>query len=260
VDDVKMNQLSDTAIEALLTKLDPHSVYIPASELEDINNDIEGNFYGIGIEFEFFNDTLNVSQILKDGPAEKAGVLSGDQFIKANNIVIAGAKMDVDSIRNLLRGSIESKLNVTVLRDKKLISIPIQRNLIPINSIDASYILDSETGFIKINKFSTHTYKEFMTALTELNKKGMHKLILDLRGNGGGVLDELRNSIIAFLLIGNPCTDIIKLAGNILTKRKIVHFTKFGNFLLLLNKFGPGAIRKWVRFKNGTVNFIIPFF
>jgi len=190
VDDVNMKQLSDTAIEALLTKLDPHSVYIPASELEDINNDIEGNFYGIGIEFEFFNDTLNVSQILKDGPAEKAGVLSGDQFIKANNIVIAGAKMDVDSIRNLLRGSRESKLTVTVLRDKKLISIPIQRNLIPINSIDASYMLDGETGFIKINKFSTHTYKEFMTALTELNKKGMHKLILDLRDNGGGVLDE----------------------------------------------------------------------
>lgn len=190
VDDVKMNQLSDTAIETMLTKLDPHSVYIPASALEDINNDIEGNFYGIGIEFDFFHDTLNVSQILKDGPAQKAGILSGDQFIKANNILIAGAKMDVESIRNLLRGSKESKLVVTVLRDKKLISIPIQRNLIPINSIDASYMLDRETGFIKINKFSTHTYKEFMTALTELNKKGMHKLILDLRDNGGGVLDE----------------------------------------------------------------------
>jgi len=190
VDDVKMSQISDTAIEALLTKLDPHSVYIPASELEDINNDIEGNFYGIGIEFDFYHDTLNVSQIFKDGPAQKAGVLSGDQFIKANNILIAGAKMDVDSIRNILRGARESKLTLTILRDKKLLSIPIKRNLIPINSIDASYMLDRETGFIKINKFSTHTYKEFMTALTDLNKKGMHKLILDLRDNGGGVLDE----------------------------------------------------------------------
>ncbi len=209
VDDVKMKQLSDTAIEALLTKLDPHSVYIPATELEDINNDIEGNFYGIGIEFDFFHDTLNVSQILKDGPAQKAGILSGDQFIKANNIVIAGAKMDVDSIRNLLRGSRESKLTVTVLRDKKLISIPIQRNLIPINSIDASYMLDRETGFIKINKFSTHTYKEFMTALTELNKKGMHKLILDLRDNGGGVLDEA-----------------IEIADEFLTEDKLITYTE----------------------------------
>lgn len=190
VDDVKMNQLSDTAIEVLLTKLDPHSVYIAASALEDINNDIEGNFYGIGIEFDFFHDTLNVSQILKDGPAQKAGILIGDQFIKANTILIAGVKMDVDSIRNLLRGARESKLTLTVLRKNKLISIPIQRNIIPINSIDAAYMLDRETGYIKINKFSKQTYKEFMTALTELNKKGMHKLILDLRDNGGGVLDE----------------------------------------------------------------------
>ncbi len=212
VDDVKMNQLSDTAIEALLTKLDPHSVYIPAAELEDINNDIEGNFYGIGIEFDFFHDTLNVSQILKDGPAQKAGILSGDQFLKANNIVIAGAKMDVDSIRNLLRGARESKLSLTILRDKKLITIPIQRNLIPINSIDASYMLDRETGFIKINKFSTQTYKEFMTALTELNKKGMRKLILDLRDNGGGVLDEA-----------------IEIADEFLTEDKLITYTEGKN-------------------------------
>lgn len=212
VDDVKMNQLSDTAIEALLTKLDPHSVYIPASELEDINNDIEGNFYGIGIEFDFFHDTLNVSQILKDGPAQKAGILSGDQFIKANNILIAGAKMDVDSIRNLLRGARESKLSLTILRDKKLITIPIQRNLIPINSIDASYMLDRETGFIKINKFSTQTYKEFMTALTELNKKGMRKLILDLRDNGGGILDEA-----------------IEIADEFLTEDKLITYTEGKN-------------------------------
>jgi carboxyl-terminal processing protease len=209
VDDVKMNQLSDTAIEALLTKLDPHSVYIAASELEDINNDIEGNFYGIGIEFDFFHDTLNVSQILKDGPAQKAGILSGDQFIKANNILIAGAKMDVDSIRNLLRGARESKLTLTILRDKKMIVVPIQRNLIPINSIDASYMLDRETGFIKINKFSTHTYKEFMTALTELNKKGMNKLILDLRDNGGGVLDEA-----------------IEIADEFLSEDKLITYTE----------------------------------
>jgi len=209
VDDVKMNQLSDTAIEALLTKLDPHSVFIPAEELEDINNDIEGNFYGIGIEFDFFHDTLNVSQILKDGPAQDAGILTGDQFLKANNIVIAGAKMDVDSIRNLLRGSRESKLTLTILRDKKIMSIPIKRNLIPINSIDASYMLDRETGFIKIDKFSTHTYKEFMTALTELNKKGMHKLILDLRDNGGGVLDEA-----------------IEIADEFLSEDKLITYTE----------------------------------
>ncbi len=190
VDDVNVNSLTDTAIEAMLEKLDPHSVFIPADELEQYNEEIKGSFYGIGIEFNIFDDTLHVTNVLKDGPGYIAGVKVGDKILKAGNIIIAGKKIDGDSIRKVLRGDRGSKVNVAILRNKEQLNIVIERDIIPVTSVDAYYMIDSITGYIRLNKFSTQTYREFMISLDALKKQGLKKLLLDLRGNGGGVLDE----------------------------------------------------------------------
>lgn len=190
VDDVSFNQLNDTAIDALLSKLDPHSVRIPAAELQDINDEINGNFYGIGIEFEIIDDTLNVTNVIEKGPAYNAGVQFGDKFIKANEKKIASVNMSSDSIRKIICGNRGSELKLDIIRKGSPLSLNINRDIIPVNSIEASYMIDKETGYIKIDKFTAQTYREFMTALMDLKKQGLKKMILDLRDNGGGVLDE----------------------------------------------------------------------
>ncbi len=190
VDDVKLNALADTAIQAMLSKLDPHSSFIPAEELDEVNEEIQGSFFGIGIEFNIFDDTLHVVNVLKDGPGFKAGVKTGDKFLKAGQRSIAGQKMKTDSIRKLLRGSRGSKIDISLLRGNKQMSVSITRDIIPVTSIDAAYMMAPGTGYIRINKFSTQTYREFMKSLEELKKNGLKALVLDLRGNGGGVLEE----------------------------------------------------------------------
>ena len=190
VDDVKISALGDSAIIAVLNKLDPHSVFIPAEELQGVNEDIAGNFFGIGIEFAIYNDTLHVLNVIPDGPSFKAGIAIGDQFIQVNDSSIAGKKITSESIRQLLRGDLGTKAMVTLVRKGKLLKVPIVRGIIPVSSVDASYIIGNGIGYIKLNKFSQVTYREFMKALEGLQKLGLKKLILDLRGNGGVVLDE----------------------------------------------------------------------
>lgn len=190
VDEVNMNELSDTAIQAMLSKLDPHSVFIPANELQMVNEELTGKFYGIGIEFNIFDDTLNVINIIKNGPSFKAGLMPGDKFIKINDSTVAGNKTTADTFRKLLRGSRGSKVTISILHKGKIRQTVIPRDAIPLSSVDASYMIDSQIGFIRLNKFTTQTYREFMLALDSLNKAGMKKLILDLRGNGGGILEE----------------------------------------------------------------------
>ena len=190
VDDVKISALGDSAIIAVLNKLDPHSVFIPAEELQGVNEDIAGNFFGIGIEFNIFNDTLHVLNVIPDGPSFKAGIAIGDKFIQVNDSVIVGKKITSESVRKLLRGDLGTQAVVTLIRQGKLQKISIVRGIIPISSVDASYIIENGIGYIKLNKFSQVTYREFMKSLEGLQKQGLKKLILDLRGNGGGVLDE----------------------------------------------------------------------
>jgi carboxyl-terminal processing protease len=190
VDKVNINSLADTAIQAMLSKLDPHSVFIPARDLQDVNEDIQGSFFGIGIEFSILEDTLHVLNVLPGGPGDKAGILTGDKFIVANGRSIAGNKLVADSIRKILRGDRGTTVNIRLLRDGKTINLSIQRDIIPVSSVDAAYMIDSSCGYIRLNKFSTQTYREFMLSLEKLKKAGLQKLILDLRGNGGGVLDE----------------------------------------------------------------------
>jgi carboxyl-terminal processing protease len=190
VDDVKPETLADTAIQAMLSKLDPHSVFIPAEELQSVNEDLAGKFYGIGVEYNIIEDTLNVTNVLKDGPAFKAGLLTGDRFLKVEDSIVTGKNTDPDRVKKLLRGDRGEKVNITILRGTTQQKVTVTRDAVPLSSLDASYMIDTKTGYIRLNKFSQQTYREFMDALMALKKQGLQKLILDLRGNGGGILDE----------------------------------------------------------------------
>ncbi len=199
VDDINMDALMDTAIQSILNKLDPHSVFIPAEQLQGINEDLAGKFFGIGVEFNIFEDTINVLNVLKDGPGDKAGIKTGDKFLKVDDSLVAGTHITADKIKKLLRGDRGSKVTIEIVRNIEKKSISITRDAIPLKSVDASYMIDSKIGYIKLNKFSSQTYREFMESLTDLKKQGLQQLILDLRGNGGGVLEEATEIADEFL-------------------------------------------------------------
>ena len=200
VDAIAGDSINQMAIDELLAHLDPHSVYIPAAEFRDVNDELMGNFQGIGVEFQLFNDTINVVQVFKDGPSDKAGMQVGDMIIKANDTVqLAGIKIKTDSIRKQLRGPAGSTVKITILRNGLQKDILIKRGNIPVPSVDAAYIIAPQTGYIRINKFAERTYEEFMQSLEKLQKQGMEKLIVDLRGNGGGLMNEATSIADEFL-------------------------------------------------------------
>ena len=190
VDEINTTQLADTAIQAMLSKLDPHSVFIPAEQLEQVNEDLAGKFFGIGIEFNIFDDTLNVINVIPGGPGDKEGLLTGDKFLKVGDSVITGKKLDPDRYRKLLRGDRGTSVNISFLREQQQKQVTLTREAIPLSSIDAAYMMGNKAGYIRLNKFSSQTYHEFMEALESLKKEGLQKLVLDLRGNGGGILGE----------------------------------------------------------------------
>jgi carboxyl-terminal processing protease len=200
VDPVKADSLRNSAIDDILSKLDPHSVYIPAKDLQQSNEELQGNFQGIGVEFQLFSDTVNILNVIANGPSNKAGILVGDKFIKVNDTAnLTGKKIEPDDVRALLRGPAGSNVTVTVLRNNKLQNITIKRGTIPLPSVDVAYMLDGTTGFIRINKFAETTYEEFMQKLEMLQKQGMKALVVDLRGNGGGFLNEAADIADEFL-------------------------------------------------------------
>ncbi len=189
VDKLTNDSLSQTAIEQILEKLDPHSVYIPASDLKYANEDLEGNFEGIGVEFQVFYDTVNVVNVLKDGPSFKAGLQVGDKIVKVNDTINL-VKSNPEKIRRSLRGPRGSEVKVTIVRSGQLKNFTISRGTIPLPAVDAAYIIQPKTGYIHLGKFSETAYEEFMQSLEKLQKSGIDKLILDLRGNGGGFMKE----------------------------------------------------------------------
>ncbi len=199
VDTVSFDTLSGNAIESILLQLDPHSVYIPLSNVQDIKEDLAGKFYGIGIEYNIIDDTVNVVYVLKDGPSDKAGVIVGDRFLKVEDSVVVGVKINPERIKRLLRGQLGTRVVVTLLRNKQQKSFPITRGSIPLYSLDASYMIAPATGYIRLNRFSETTYEEFMQATEKLQKEGMKKMILDLRDNGGGILSEATDIADEFL-------------------------------------------------------------
>jgi carboxyl-terminal processing protease len=192
VDDAKTDKLVEEAIEHLLTKLDPHSSYIPASDREAASEDLRGNFEGIGIEFNIFQDTLVVVSPLSGGPSEEAGLRSGDKIIKVDDKQIAGIGINNSDVYKYLKGPKGSEVALEVVRNgsSKPINFKITRDKIPQYSIEAAYMIDSEIGYMKLRLFNATTYEEFKAALAKLKGMGMKKLVLDLQGNPGGYLNQ----------------------------------------------------------------------
>ena len=191
VDTVNINELTEDAIPAIINNLDPHSFYIPAKELSEVNEPLVGNFSGIGIQFNMTDDTVAVILTIPNGPSEIVGIMAGDRLIKVNDEIIAGVKMPTDSVVKRLKGPKGTSVRVTVIRqgEKQPLEFEIIRDNIPLYSVDVAYMMDEITGYIKISTFSQTTYSEFMDGINKLHKQGMKKLILDLRNNGGGVME-----------------------------------------------------------------------
>lgn len=257
VDKVDEDKLVEEAIVKMLAQLDPHSTYANPDEVKKMNEPLQGNFEGIGVQFNMSEDTLFVIQPVSGGPSEKVGILAGDRIISVNDTLIAGVKMKTEEIMSRLRGPKDSKVNVRILRRgiKDLLNFTIKRDKIPIFSLDASYMIQNKTGYIRVNKFGATTAQEFNDALKSLQNKGMKDLILDLQGNGGGYLNAA-----------------IDLANEFLEQKELIVYTeglrssrsdffakgtgdfKKGKLIVLIDEFSAsaseiltGAVQDWDR-------------
>jgi carboxyl-terminal processing protease len=188
VDTVNQKKLVESTIEDILHQLDPHSAYIPADELQASNEPLEGNFEGIGVEFHVQNDTIMVVAAVSGGPSDALGIQAGDRIIKVEGKNVANIHITSTQVMQLLRGPGGTKVNVTVFRYGQLIDYQITRGKIPVYSVDVSYMLNGETGYIKVSHFGDKTYEEYLEGFMKLKEQGMKNLILDLRGNPGGYL------------------------------------------------------------------------
>jgi carboxyl-terminal processing protease len=204
VDSVNTEELVESAIAHMLENLDPHSVYIPASELDFSRSQLEGEFEGIGIEFNLIKDTIYVVAALSGGPSEKAGIISGDKIVGVDGQSVAGMSMSNKDVFEKLRGKKGTKVELQIKRKNTddLLVFNVIRDKIPQYSVDVSYMITDEIGYIKVNRFSANTYDEFRKSLGDLNAKGMQKLILDLQDNPGGYMDRAIN-MVDELLEGN---------------------------------------------------------
>lgn len=201
VDSVNEDKLIESAIKGMLESLDPHSSYTDAKETKELEEPLQGEFSGVGIQFNMNKDTLYVIQTVPGGPSERVGVLAGDRIITVNDTVIAGVKMKNSDIQKRLRGKKGTKVTIQVMRPgvKELITFRITRDNIPLHSIDASYMLDDQTGYLRISRFGAKTHEEMMDALKELKKQGMTQLVMDLSDNGGGYLNAAIDMCNEFL-------------------------------------------------------------
>ena len=202
VDSVNEKKLVEDAIQGMLTQLDPHSTYATAEEVKKLNEPLQGNFEGIGVQFNMAQDTLLIIQPVSNGPSEKVGIMAGDRIITVNDSIIAGVKMSTEDIMGRLRGAKGTTVKLGILRRgiKDMLYFTVVRDKIPVHSLDASYIIKPGIGYIRINSFGATTSKEFDQAITLLQKKGMKDLILDLQGNGGGYLNaaiDLANEFLS---------------------------------------------------------------
>lgn len=191
VDSIDVKNLVEQAIPAIIGNLDPHSYYIPASDIRAENEKLDGSLSGIGVSFFMMNDTANVDQVIPNGPAEKVGMLAGDRIISVNGESIVGGTLTAEGIRSKIRGEKGTKVKIGVKRNssKKTLTFTITRDDIPMNTVDVSYMIDDKTGYIKIAQFGKNTYDEFFAALSKLKKDGASRYIVDLRGNPGGYME-----------------------------------------------------------------------
>lgn len=191
VDSVDLDGLVETAIRGMLEELDPHSVYIPAEDLQEADEPLNGNFEGIGVRFNIMKDTIMVVSTIAGGPSEKLGIISGDRIVEVDGEIVAGIGIRNKGVMERLKGPKGTHVDVGIKRSKvpELIHFDIERDKIPIYSVDAHYMVDNRIGYIKVNRFSKETMAELTTALDDLKSNGMKDLILDLQGNGGGMLN-----------------------------------------------------------------------
>jgi len=196
VDEVNLDSLLEKTLPDMLTNLDPHSAYIPASDLQAVNEELDGSFCGIGVQFMVNNDTITVIEVISGGPSEKVGLQAGDRIVKVDDEDVAGMGITAEQVRTRLRGERDTRVKLGIKRptSKKLLNFEVTRGDIPVTSIDASYIVEPGTGYVKVNKFGRTTYDEFWQALNDLRNEGAEHFIIDLRGNTGGFME------IAFLM------------------------------------------------------------
>lgn len=257
VDTVNDKKLVESAIEAMLKDLDPHSSYISKEEVERVNEPLEGSFEGVGIQFQLLEDTLLVVQTIAGAPAEKVGVLAGDRIIYINNELIAGVKMQNSDIMKRLRGPKGTEVTVKIKRGAKneLLTFKIVRDKIPVYSIDATYMIGKEIGYIKINNFGSTTVDEFQKAFSKLQSQGMKHLILSLQGNGGGYLHAAHQLADEFL--GKD--KLVVYTQGLNQPRSVMEATAMGRFesgklIVLVDEYSAsaseivsGAIQDWDR-------------
>jgi len=247
----------DEAIVSMLEKLDPHSVYISKDEVRAMNEPLEGNFDGVGVEFNIMNDTLMVVNPIVGGPSERVGILAGDRFINIDGKNVAGIGLKNSDVFKYLRGPKGTKVNIQVKRkaQSQLLDFTVTRDKIPIFSIDASYMIDSKIGYIKLSRFAQTTEQEFNDAVKELKQQKMKDLILDLRGNGGGMLNTPIELADQFLDNGKlivytegratPRTDFVSTSRGELEKAHLVILIDEGS--ASASEILSGAIQDWDR-------------
>jgi len=257
VDSINDKKLVENALEAVLKELDPHSSYIPKEEVERVNEPLEGSFEGVGIQFQLLEDTLIVVQTISGCPAEKVGVMPGDRILYINNELVAGVKLQNSDVFKRLRGPKGSEVTVKILREGKpgLLEFKIIRDKIPIYSVDASYMIGKDIGYIKVNNFGSSTVQEFENAFTTLQKKGMKNLILSLQGNGGGYLNAAIGMADEFL----SRNKLIVYTQGLNQPKSVAEATATGNFetgkvIVLIDEYSAsaseilsGALQDWDR-------------
>ena len=214
VDDVNTDSIVNLTVDNILAKLDPHSVYIPPSEQLEVAESMKGNFVGIGVNFYMYKDSVAVIKPVADGPSAKAGIQSGDRILYADKTKLFGRKLPTDSLYAKLKGSVGSDIELTIYRksERKKLKVTIKRDVIPIKSVDVALLLNRTTGYIKINRFAETTYREFMIGLGKLKAQGAKTLVIDVRDNGGGYMEEA-----------------IAIADELLPNQQLIVFTKSKN-------------------------------
>jgi len=228
VDDINTDSIVDVTVNNILEKLDPHSVYIPKQEMDKVSENMKGDFVGIGVSFRMYRDTLSVIRTIEDGPSYRKGLQSGDKILMADGDTLFGQNIGNDVIVNKLKGEKGSSVKLQVYRknDNSTFNVNINRDVVPIKSVEAYYMLTKDMGYIKVNRFAESTYKEFRTALRKLEAQGARKLTLDLRDNPGGYLGIAEQMADEFLADGK----LILFTKNKKGKIDKVFATKKGDF------------------------------
>lgn len=245
VDEVNTDSLLENAMPDILSQLDPHTTYIPAADLQSVNEELQGSFSGIGISFNMLTDTITVLEVISGGPSEKVGILPGDRIITINDTIALGQNWTQEKVLKTLRGKKGTEVNLGIKRNNsaELLPFTVTRGDIPVTSIDACYLIDKGTGYLKINKFGRTTFNEFLNSMVELREAGANKFVIDLRGNGGGYMEPALLMANEFLNAGDL---IVSTKGRKADMNSEVHADGTGSFrndglTVLLDEFSASA-------------------